>query len=67
MTLNSNIDYVTSTFEYMVLSKISGQPTYKPICKIKNEIKTNAASIPYGLRGGGHINCKADNLKKPLL
>ena len=51
---NPNIDYVTTNFEYSVLTKIHGIPTYESIRKIKNEMKANAASVPCDLGGGAH-------------
>ena len=54
---NRNIDYSTANFEYLVLAKIHGIPTYEFIRKIKNGMKLNAVSVPYDLGGGvyGHL------------
>ena len=52
--VNPNIDYVTTNFEYPVLTKIHGIPTYEALRKIKNEIKYNTASVPCDLGGGNH-------------
>ena len=51
---NSNIDYTTTNFEYTVLTKIHGMPTYESIWKIKNKMKANSASVPCDLGGGTH-------------
>ena len=40
-------------FEYPVLTKIHGMPTYEALQKIKNKLKANAASVPFELREGG--------------
>ena len=44
-------------FEYPVLTKIEGQPTFQTLKLIKDEIKCNAAAIYSDLGGGiaGHL------------
>ena len=51
---NPNIDYATTNFEYPVLTRSHGIPTYESIRKIKNEMKANAASVPCDIGGGAH-------------
>ena len=51
---NPNIDYITTTFEFPTLTKIQGVPTYEQLRPIKNEMKSNAASVPCDLGGGAH-------------
>lgn len=53
----SNIDYKTTNFEFPVLTKITGQPHYELLKTIKNELKSNASSVPCDLGGGnnGHL------------
>ena len=51
---NPNIDYTSTNFEFPTLTKIQGIPTYEPLRKIKNETKSNAASVPCDLGGGAH-------------
>lgn len=52
-----NIDYITTSFEYPVLTKIQGQPTYVTLKIIKDEMKANATSVSSDLGGGanGHL------------
>jgi hypothetical protein len=49
-----NIDYISTNFEFPTLSKIQGIPTYEQLRNIKNEMKSNAASVPCDLGGGAH-------------
>ena len=46
--------YKDSYFEHLVLTTIRGEPTYKTLHHIKNELKANASSAPTTLVGG---NC----------
>ena len=57
MVANTNIDYITTSFEFPVLSKVSGRPTYESLKKIKDELKTNASTVSSDLGGGanGHL------------
>ena len=52
-----NIGYINPSFEYPVLTKIQGQPTYITLKIIKDEMKANAASVSTDLGGGanGHL------------
>jgi hypothetical protein len=53
----TNIDYVTTYFEFPTLTKVHGEPTYESLQEIKDEIKANAASVESLLGGGlnGHL------------
>ena len=53
----ADIDYVKSNFEFPVLTKITGQPIYTLLKKIKDELMANAASVTCELGGGlnGHL------------
>ena len=57
MVANTNIDYITTSFEFPVLSKVSGRPTYESLKKVKDELKTNASTVSSDLGGGanGHL------------
>ena len=54
---NTNIDYISTNFEYPTFTKIQGTPTYEPLKNIKNEMNANVASVPCDLGGGenGHL------------
>ena len=54
MMANPNIDYMSTNFEYPTLTKIQGIPSYEPLRRIKNKLKTNAPSVPCDLGGGAH-------------
>ena len=53
----TNIDYVTTYFEFPTLTKVHGEPTYESLQEIKDETKANAASVESELGGGvnGHL------------
>ena len=51
---STNIDYVDTYFENPVLTKIHGEPTYKGLKTLKNELKSNAISVTSDLGGGAH-------------
>ena len=53
----TNIDYINTTFEYPVLTKIQGQPDFQSLKTIKDELKANATTVPTDLGGGanGHL------------
>jgi hypothetical protein len=51
---NPNIDYISTNFEFPTLTKIQGIPTYEQLRNIKNEMKSNAASVPCDFGGGAH-------------
>ena len=50
----TNIDYINTSFEYPVLSKIQGQPTYPTLKTIKDKLKANATSVPTDLGRGSN-------------
>ena len=52
--MTANIDYEKNNYIYPKLTTILGQPTYELLKIIKDELKTNAASVPCDLGGGGH-------------
>ena len=54
---STNIDYVDTYFEFRVLTKIHGEPTYKNLKDTKNQLKSNACSVASDLGGGtlGHL------------
>jgi hypothetical protein len=54
---STNIDYVKTYFDYPVLTKIHGEPTYESLQEIKDQLKTNAATVTSRLGGGanGHL------------
>ena len=54
---STNIDYVKTYFDYPVLTKIHGEPTYESLQEIKDQLKTNAATVTCELGGGanGHL------------
>ena len=49
-----HIDYATTRFQYPVLTKIHGAPTYKTLTTLKKELKANAQSVGCNLGGGAH-------------
>ena len=51
------IDYRTTYFEYHVLIKTHGRPTYDKIKTLHNELKANSQTVPSDLGGGayGHL------------
>ena len=53
----TNIDYITTSFYYPVLTKIKGQPTYNTLKIIKDAIKSNTTTVTTDLGGGtnGHF------------
>ena len=54
---STNIDYVNTYFEFPVLTKIHGEPTYESLKTLKNELKSNATTVTTDLAGGdsGHL------------
>ena len=54
MTLTSSINYKDSYFEHPVLTTIRRKPTYKTIHHLKNELKSNAISVPTTLGGSNN-------------
>ena len=63
MTCSKHIDYINTYFEYPVLTKIHGRPNYDNIKIIKDEMKTNGASVSSELGGGanGHVGIVTTN------
>ena len=57
MVLTASIDYASSYFQYPVLDKIHGKPTYETLKKLKKQLKSNAQSVESSLGGGryGHL------------
>ena len=57
MTTTANVDYITSVFEFPVLTKITGRPQYSNLKTIKDELKANAGKVQCDLGGGnnGHL------------
>ena len=54
---NTNIDYVHTSFQYPVLTKVHDTPTYALLKHIKDEMKANATNVQCDLGGGkyGHL------------
>ena len=54
---NTNIDYVHTSFQYPVLTKVLDTPTYALLKHIKDEMKANATNVQCNLGGGkyGHL------------
>ena len=50
----SRIDYTTTYFPYSSPTPIQGEPTYKALKRLKNELRANASSIDSDLGGGDH-------------
>ena len=51
---STNIDYVSTYFEFRTLTKIHGEPTYESLKSMTNELKANACSVTSDLGGGAH-------------
>ena len=52
--LSTNIDYVATYFEFRTLTKIHGEPTYKSLKTMTNQLKANACNVTSDLGGGAH-------------
>ena len=50
----SRIDYASSYFPYKIATPIQGEPTYKSLKRLKNELRANASSVDTDLGGGDH-------------
>ena len=50
----ANIDYIHTSFQYPVLTKVHDTPTYEVLKRIKDEIKANATNVQCDLGGGKH-------------
>ena len=55
--MSTNINYVTTYFEYPTLTKIHGEASYESLKEIKNQQKENSSSVTSDLGGGtnGHL------------
>jgi hypothetical protein len=53
----SQTNFKETYFQYTVLTKISGDPTYQSLAKLEKECKANGKSVPSILGGGnqGHL------------
>ena len=54
MKSTSSVNYKDSYFEHPVLTKIRGEPTYETLHHLKNELKSNASSVPTTLGSSNH-------------
>ena len=52
MTTNTN--YIDNVFEFPVLTKLQGRPTYDSLKTIHDEIKANATTVHLDEGGGAH-------------
>ena len=50
----TRIDYASTYFPYPIPTPIQGEPTYKSIKRLKNELRANASSVDTDLGGGDH-------------
>ena len=69
MTLSTAVDYINSVFEYPVLSKITGRPTYSSLKIIKDELKANSGKVQCELGGGnnGHLGLVLSDVEYALV
>ena len=51
---NANINYIHTSFQYPILTKVHDTPTYEVLKRIKDEIKANATNVQCDLGGGRH-------------
>ena len=55
MAINSSAaNYTLTYFKHPTLAKIHGEPIHTMLCKMKNELMRNAASVPRNLGGGAN-------------
>ena len=54
--MTSSIDYKFNLFKQVNLTHIHGEPTFKTINKLQNEIKGNSKSVDSNIGGGAHGN-----------
>ena len=52
--MTTRIDYATTYFPYNTPTPIQGEPTYKALKRLKNELRANASSVDTDLGGGDH-------------
>ena len=50
----SRVDYASTYFPYKTPTPIQGEPTYKTLKRLKNELRANASSVDTDLGGGDH-------------
>ena len=50
----TRVDYASTYFPYKSPTPIQGEPTYKTLKRLKNELRANASSIDSNLGGGDH-------------
>lgn len=50
----TRIDYAATYFPYKTPTPINGEPTYKSLKRLKNELRANASSVDTDLGGGDH-------------
>ena len=50
----TRIDYASSYFTYPTPTPIQGEPTFKSLKRLKNELRANASSVDTDLGGGDH-------------
>ena len=50
----SRTDYAATYFPYSSPTPIQGEPTYKAVKRLKNELRANASSVDSDLGGGDH-------------
>ena len=53
MTNSRGIDYVNTYFDFPVLTRIHGEPTYETLKVLKKQLQANAATVNCVLGGGG--------------
>ena len=53
-TTTANVDYVSTVFQYPVLTKVHDTPTYDLLKRIKDELKANAGNVQCDLGGDRH-------------
>ena len=51
---STRIDYATTYFPHSSTTPIRGEPSYKSLKKLKNELRANASSVDSDLGGGDH-------------
>ena len=54
--MTSNINYKDTLFERADRTPIRGEPTFKTLHKLQNEIKSNAKAVYSNLVGGAHVH-----------
>ena len=54
MTSTYSVNYQDSYFKHPFLTKIRGEPTYETLHHLKNELKSNASSVPTTLGSSNH-------------